>query len=208
MALSKILKNRQLLRESLSLRYWTVMMLSIEKFLRVLKRLQKKANIDVRQNNWTFRGWKGMHDALIHYPISPFEKSRYSTIPLKQKNNNNKNRKWQKNPSSFFLHRGNRHFTIPQKGMGEWRVENGRTTDSKDKISVTLVFSFGFFLKVPIAIHKYHHLFLSHFCSKIIGKKRKFEKGLDDNNSNNNNNNIIIIIIIGHLKHFEHCQKI
>ena len=26
-----------------------------------------------------------MHDALIHYPISPFEKSRYSTIPLKKK---------------------------------------------------------------------------------------------------------------------------
>ena len=46
----------------------------------------------------------------------------------------------------FFLHRGNRHFTIPRKGMhGEWRVENGCTIDSKDKISVTLVFSFGFF---------------------------------------------------------------
>ena len=39
----------------------------------------------------------------------------------------------------LFSHRGNRHFTIPQKGMGEWRVENGCTTDSKDKISVTLV---------------------------------------------------------------------
>ena len=25
-----------------------------------------------------------MHDALIHYPISPFEKSRYSTVPLKK----------------------------------------------------------------------------------------------------------------------------
>ena len=108
------------------------------------KKTSKKANIDARQNNWTFRGWRGMHDALINYPISPFEKSRYSTIQLKKKNINN-NRKSQKNPSSFFLQRGNRHFTILQKGMGEWRVENGRTTDYKDKISVTLVFSFVFF---------------------------------------------------------------
>ena len=175
MALSKILKNRQLLRESLSLWYWTVMMLSIEKFLRVLKRLQKKANIDARQNNWTFRGWRGMHDALIHYPISPFEKSRYSTIPLKKIYINN-NRKWQKNPSSFFLHRGNRHFTIPQKGMGEWRVENGRTTDSKDKISVTLVFSFGFFLKVRSQFISIIICFSLIFVVKSLEKKENLKK--------------------------------
>ena len=29
------------------------------------KKTSKKANIDARQNNWTFRGWRGMHDALI-----------------------------------------------------------------------------------------------------------------------------------------------
>ena len=69
MALSKILKNRQLRRESLSLWYWTVMMLSIEKSFKELIfagfKKTSKANIDARQNNWTFRGWRGMHDALI-----------------------------------------------------------------------------------------------------------------------------------------------
>ena len=116
-----------------------------------------------------------MHDALINFPISPFEKSRYSTIPLKKKNINN-NRKSQKNPSSFFLHRGNRHFTIPQKGMGEWRVENGRTTDSKDKISVTLVFSFGFFLKVRSQFISIIICFSLIFVVKSLEKKENLKK--------------------------------
>ena len=73
--------------------------------------------------------------------------------------------------------------------MGEWRVENGRTTDSKDKISVTLAFSFGFFLKVRSQFISIIICFSLIFVVKSLEKKRKFEKGLDDNKNNNNNNN-------------------
>ena len=70
MALSKILKNRQLLRESLSLWYWTVMMLSIEKSFNALIfgvfKKSSKANIDARQNNCAFQGWRGMTYLLSH----------------------------------------------------------------------------------------------------------------------------------------------
>ena len=74
------------------------------------------------------------------------------------------------------MHRGNRHFTIPQKGMGEWRVENGRTTDSKDKISVTLVFSFGFFLKVRSQFISIIICFSLIFVVKLLEKKETLKK--------------------------------
>ena len=129
MALSKILKNRHLLRESLSLWYWTVMMLGIEKTFNALIfagfKKSSKANIDARQNNWAFRGWSFKGNDVLIIPLVHLQSLKFKSF--------------------FFLHRGNHHFTIPQKGMGEWRVENGCTTDSKEKISVTSVFSFGFF---------------------------------------------------------------
>ena len=122
--------------------------------------------------------FEGEGECMTHSFIIPLVHLKSLVIPLfhLKKKNKNKNRKWQKNPSSFFLHRGNRHFTIPQKGMGEWRVENGRTTDSKDKISVTLVFSFGFFLKVRSQFISIIICFSLIFVVKSLEKKENLKK--------------------------------
>ena len=84
MALSKILKNRHLLRESLSLWYWTVMMLGIEKSFNALIfagfKKSSKANIDARQNNWAFRGWSFKANDILIIPLVHLKSLKFKSF--------------------------------------------------------------------------------------------------------------------------------
>ena len=147
-----------------------------------------------------------MHDALINYPISPFEKSRYSTIPLKKKIliiiENHK-----KTLLLFFCTGATAISQFPRKGWGSGEQRMVALLIPKTKFRLRWYSHSFFFLKVRSQFISVIICFSLIFVVKSLEKKENLKKDkmiiiiitiiI-----------IIIIIIIGHLKHFEHCQNI
>ena len=106
------------------------------------------------------------NNVVLIIPLVLFEKFRNSIIPLKKK-------KLNKIKKSFFS--GQRQPPLYYFPERDWGVESREWLHYIPKTKFMLRWSSHpiFFVKVRLLNHSCCHLFLSHFCSKIIGKKKQ-----------------------------------